>query len=629
MAWQTLIASTPQGAGVDDRGGIAVRNGEIYVIASGQAYRWDGISWAAFGSGHGSGYGLTWSADQNTFYYIWTSGNGNIYRIHPSTGAWGVANTDPQDTTAERALAADGEYLYVLDVIASDRTNRILRTGFDNPWTFSGWTEVLAIDDDQIYGGMAIRDGKVYLLRDDDDGTAPIRVYDLTDGTYVDIGDAVDGVGLAFDGDNLIRLTATEVSRYIDFPSDNFLPFNDSWHDLLVDEGATITPNEYPSDLNGDTNFSAESIGVLDGVVYVGLHQASSVVVLELESDGEWDETRIDGNTSFFGMSVVRGLNGEADIYGLNTFNVNGPFPVLRRRGNQGSFVEVGGLSLSVSNIRPQAFAVDWSDNSSKKYWAVQFQGIASSDSLRGTLEFVQGSAIGFLHRTLAIRGDGRPISINVNRRFISWTGDEWELVDGVDAVPGTRTIRGIGVDEDGRVYVLLFNSVTEWNIYRSQTTWAARPPVAEYRRALHDVDTHYALEIHHPDLTGEYVRVVADNADHTIDGETYMALAFRALPPTWQDQQEARATIEIDNVGRELNDWIEASSGGRDATMRVMQVRRGRTRSEVIWELPALPVGVASISNESVRVSVVYRSGRRRPGIKWRHDSNTSPGLF
>lgn len=152
---------------------------------------------------------------------------------------------------------------------------------------------------------------------------------------------------------------------------------------------------------------------------------------------------------------------------------------------------------------------------------------------------------------------------------------------------------------------------------------------LVESPRRLTGEDRYYALEITHPTASGFPLRLVSDNRDHTIDGENYTALAFRALPPNFVDGEEPQAVLEIDNVGKVLTDVVQESKGGRGAKMRVMQVVRGEDESEVVWDLPALPVGVTSMNAQSVQVTLAYRSGRHRPAIKWRHTHEVSPGLY
>jgi len=152
----------------------------------------------------------------------------------------------------------------------------------------------------------------------------------------------------------------------------------------------------------------------------------------------------------------------------------------------------------------------------------------------------------------------------------------------------------------------------------------------AEKRGLARNSDV-YALVISHPDIDDD-IRIVADSQDMTIDAETYTALAFRAVPPSFKEGEVPRAALEIDNVGKTLMEWIERTGGGRGAKMIVRQVVRDpsiKSLGYVVWEMPALPVGVAQITNESVQVTLAYRTGRSRPGIKWRHDPATSPGLY
>ncbi len=83
-----------------------------------------------------------------------------------------------------------------------------------------------------------------------------------------------------------------------------------------------------------------------------------------------------------------------------------------------------------------------------------------------------------------------------------------------------------------------------------------------------------YLLEITHSALA-QPVRVVNDNQDLVSNGNTYTAIAFRISLPDDLAGQIPRARLSIDNVGRELTQWLDASSGGRGAQVRLMQVMR------------------------------------------------------
>ena len=77
----------------------------------------------------------------------------------------------------------------------------------------------------------------------------------------------------------------------------------------------------------------------------------------------------------------------------------------------------------------------------------------------------------------------------------------------------------------------------------------------------------------------------------------------------------------------------FDQTRGGNGAKIRLMlvlsSVSLGNQESSIVWEIPALAVGGAGITNERVDISLSGRHGRRRPGIKIRHDTVTSPGVF
>lgn len=89
-----------------------------------------------------------------------------------------------------------------------------------------------------------------------------------------------------------------------------------------------------------------------------------------------------------------------------------------------------------------------------------------------------------------------------------------------------------------------------------------------------------YLLEITHSQLAVP-VRVVRDTQNLTRysgsppEAETYVALAFDISLPDDISGQLPRAPLKIDNIGRELTQWLDASNGGQGAQVRVMQVMR------------------------------------------------------
>ena len=101
--------------------------------------------------------------------------------------------------------------------------------------------------------------------------------------------------------------------------------------------------------------------------------------------------------------------------------------------------------------------------------------------------------------------------------------------------------------------------------------------------RALVGRDQVFALEIEHPDIS-EPVRVVADTAEHTVEGNTFVPLAFHARVPQSREGEVRNAVLRIDNVGEELMEWVDASDGGRGASMRVIRLIPPSTAGARAW---------------------------------------------
>ena len=137
-----------------------------------------------------------------------------------------------------------------------------------------------------------------------------------------------------------------------------------------------------------------------------------------------------------------------------------------------------------------------------------------------------------------------------------------------------------------------------------------------------------YALEISHPAII-DNVLAVGDTQGVTLEGNAYPALGFRARLPQDKEGEIRQAGLEIDNVGRQLVEWVEASEGGRGATIRVMEIVIDSSRNaEIVWEM-TLDVGTTRLVNEKLSVVLVDEGASQAPGVKLRHDPTESPGLF
>ncbi len=157
------------------------------------------------------------------------------------------------------------------------------------------------------------------------------------------------------------------------------------------------------------------------------------------------------------------------------------------------------------------------------------------------------------------------------------------------------------------------------------------RPPAAElYDRTIRESAPEHrlltALEIRHPAVAAP-VRVINDTEGRRIEGNDYIALRFDARLADDVEGQAPQAELAIDNVGRELTQWIEAAGGGGGAQVRVMQVL-DIADPEIEWEL-TMDVAGMQLDAERVTARLGFDPLLGRAAVTLRHDPQTSPGLF
>lgn len=132
--------------------------------------------------------------------------------------------------------------------------------------------------------------------------------------------------------------------------------------------------------------------------------------------------------------------------------------------------------------------------------------------------------------------------------------------------------------------------------------------------------------EITHADLAVP-IRVVNDTIDIVVDGETFIACPFTLSRPDDVDQQTPTAKISVDNIGRELTQWLESSNGGKGARIRIMAVLRSQPdvkEFDIAMDLSGL-----SINNMTVDGSLGFQNTLMQPAVAVRYDPISSPGLY
>ena len=155
----------------------------------------------------------------------------------------------------------------------------------------------------------------------------------------------------------------------------------------------------------------------------------------------------------------------------------------------------------------------------------------------------------------------------------------------------------------------------------------------ARFRRAARALAPDRALivavELTHPAAPGP-ARAVADTAPRVIEGNSWPALRFGLRLADDADDRPPRAELQLDNVGRVLTDWIEASRGAAGAKARILQlsVDPATDAAEVEWE-QTLAIQEVRVDRSRVTAVLGVPSLRGRVSVVARHDPRRSPGLF
>lgn len=133
-------------------------------------------------------------------------------------------------------------------------------------------------------------------------------------------------------------------------------------------------------------------------------------------------------------------------------------------------------------------------------------------------------------------------------------------------------------------------------------------------------------LEITHAGLVSP-VRVVNAAESIVSNGNTFVALAFAVTIPDETEGKLPRAQLMIDNIGRELMQWLDTSGGGSGASVRFMQVRR--SVPDVIEYEITLDLMNVRATSRTVSGDLGFESFLDRPAVSVRYDPRTAPGLF
>lgn len=134
------------------------------------------------------------------------------------------------------------------------------------------------------------------------------------------------------------------------------------------------------------------------------------------------------------------------------------------------------------------------------------------------------------------------------------------------------------------------------------------------------------AIEILHAELAVP-ARFVNDTADIEIEGNSFFACRFDLTLPDDRDEQVPQARLEVDNIGRDLTQWLEQSQGGKGAKCRMLMVLRsnpGNLEFDMTMDLTGL-----EITNFRVTGGLGFKNTLMQSAVAVRFDPSTSPGIF
>lgn len=133
-------------------------------------------------------------------------------------------------------------------------------------------------------------------------------------------------------------------------------------------------------------------------------------------------------------------------------------------------------------------------------------------------------------------------------------------------------------------------------------------------------------LEISNPALA-QPIRVVNDNQDLVSNGSTFVAFGFDVTLPDDAQGQLPRARLALDNAGEDLTSWLDLSRGGKDTSVRFMQVLRSAPDT-IEWEI-TLELHNVSVIWTTVEGELGFEDLLNRPAVAVTYRPDTAPGLF
>ena len=122
-------------------------------------------------------------------------------------------------------------------------------------------------------------------------------------------------------------------------------------------------------------------------------------------------------------------------------------------------------------------------------------------------------------------------------------------------------------------------------------------------------------------------IRLVNDTRNITSNSALFLGLPFEVVPPKQGTKETPRASLRIDNVGREIGQELEALQPGAEL-MATIQVIYRATPDVIEYEFTA-PLSGVRANVFSISAVMGPTDLMRRPVVNVRFDPFTAPGLF
>ncbi|WMD23032.1 DUF1833 family protein [Achromobacter seleniivolatilans] len=133
-------------------------------------------------------------------------------------------------------------------------------------------------------------------------------------------------------------------------------------------------------------------------------------------------------------------------------------------------------------------------------------------------------------------------------------------------------------------------------------------------------------IEITHPGLAIP-ARFANDTTEMVVEGNVYAACRFDLSLPDDQDEQVPAAKLSVDNIGRELTQWLEVSQGGAGVKCRLIMVLRSNP-SNLEFDMTMDLTGLF-ITNFRVSGDLGFKNTLMQSAVTTRFDPTTTPGIF